>query len=178
MRSIILNGKEELNEYFGSDADTLLQIEKGNIYGIELVVDTEKKHASYIFIIESELRGDIRNGIYIDDSYTVALTTLIENTMTKYENIRDEIFLVRSAGDLAKLCNYRTEFDETFDYFFDDADLRKKYKAWDYEENCINTDITNSSLAEMLDDSDKLKYLEYIEKRIDDLQEYIDGLGE
>ncbi len=156
----------------------MLQLDKSNFYGIELLIDTEKKHACYTFVTESELRGNVRNGVYIDDNYLGVLGYLIQDAMTKYENIRDEIFLVRACGGLSKLCNYRNEFDETFDYFFDQAELRKKYNSWDFEENQINTDITNADLSNMLDDDDKLKYLKYIEDRINILQEYIDGLGE
>ncbi len=177
MKELIITG-EGLKTYFGSDADALLQIAKGIIYGIELLVDTEKKHACYVYVTEKELKDNIRNGIYIDDDYEGVLDYLIQDAMTKYENIRDEIFLVRACGDLSKLCNLRNEFDETFDYFFDQAELRKKYNAWDFEENQINTDITNADLSNMLDDDDKLKYLKYIEDRINILQEYIDGLGE
>jgi hypothetical protein len=99
------------------------------------------------------------------------LRTKIEELKKVYADRKDEIFLQKADGNLSKLCNLRSEFDETFDLFFDNEELRKKYDAWNIEEGTINFDITNSDLEITLDDEDAEKYINFLNKAIDNLEE-------
>ena len=86
-----------------------------------------------------------------------------------YEDVKDNVNFKKANGSLSKLANFRSEFDTTFDLFFDDKELRLKYNAWDIEENIINTDMTNSDLEDMLDDEDLEKLCEFYDEYISDL---------
>ena len=105
---------------------------------------------------------------------TKQIRSELEKLTEEYKNILDKLYIQKAGGDLAKLCNYRDQFDETFDQFFDSKELRVKYEgAWDEEENVMNTDINNSDLLEMLNDED-LKdlcnfYRNYIARLEDEL---------
>lgn len=87
-----------------------------------------------------------------------------------YEEIKDNINLEKANGNLSKLVNLRAEFDETFDIFFDDKELRLKYNAWSREEDTINTDFSNTDLENMLDDEDIEKLCEFYNSYISDLE--------
>ena len=95
----------------------------------------------------------------------------------KYEDLRNKINTEKANGDLGKLINLRGAFDETFDSFFDDAELRKKYDAWKDEENEPNFDISNNDLEEMLDIEDVNAlcefYRNYIGRLEDELRDLI-----
>lgn len=87
-----------------------------------------------------------------------------------YEDLKDEINHERADGSLSKLVNLKNEFDETFDFFFDDEELRKKYESWNYEEDCICTEKSNSDLLKELDKIDLERYIEFLESYIDELE--------
>ena len=99
------------------------------------------------------------------------LNEQIENIKEKYESLKDEINIIKADGSLSKLCNLRSEFDETFDFFFDNKDLRKKYNAWDKKDNCLDANISNRDLEEILDESDKKSFIEFINSQIDILED-------
>ena len=94
----------------------------------------------------------------------------------RYEEIMDEVNLLKANGSLSRLANLRTKFDETFDIFFDDEKLRKKYKAWDEEEECIDTNYSNDDLEGKLDNVDLKKLCEFYEEYIASLEEERDEL--
>lgn len=99
----------------------------------------------------------------------------LEELKEEYSNKQDEKFIEEANGSLSKLCNLRTEFDETFDkmffddMFFDNEELRKKYNAWDLEEDCINLDISNADLEEKLDYEDLERLIKFYENAIAEL---------
>lgn len=88
-----------------------------------------------------------------------------------YENLREEVNVLKASGSISKLINLRNEFDESFDAFFDDKDLRKKYDAWDEDENCINFEISNTMLEEMLDNEDIINLIAFYDNLIYELEE-------
>lgn len=94
----------------------------------------------------------------------------------KYEELMDAINREKSNGDLAKLFNLKREFDETFDQFFDNYDLRKKYDDWDYEEDCIKMEKSNSDLLKELDEEDLKSYIEFYENYIGELEDELNEL--
>jgi hypothetical protein len=102
----------------------------------------------------------------------IQLTQLKE----KYEEVMDERNILKADGSLSKLANLRGEFDETFDYFFDSKQLRKKYDAWNDEEDCINFDITNTDLEEMLKEEDLQNLVEFYKNYIGSLEDEINEL--
>ena len=95
----------------------------------------------------------------------------------KYEEVKEKIDKEKANRDLGKLVNLRQKFDETFDNFFDDEDLRKKYNAWNNEENEPNFDISNRDLEEMLSAEDVTAlcdfYTNYIEELEDELRDLL-----
>lgn len=94
----------------------------------------------------------------------------IKSLNQQYEDIKEKIYLEKANGNLSKLYNLRNEFDETFDQFFDDKDLRKKYKDWDYEEYCIKFEKTAEDLLKEFDKEDLNKYIEFFKNYISDLE--------
>jgi len=68
MTSYILSGAE-LEQYFEMDADQLARVRSGEIQNIEIIIDDEKKTASYIEVSNEELHSNTRNENYIDDNY-------------------------------------------------------------------------------------------------------------
>ena len=85
----------------------------------------------------------------------------VEELNKQYEEVKDEINGIKADGSLSKLCNLMQEFDETFDQFFDDEELRKKYNAWDYEEDCPIYNKDNADLLEELDKEDLEDYIDF-----------------
>ena len=83
----------------------------------------------------------------------------VEELNKQYEELKDEINGIKAGGSLSKLCNLMSEFDETFDQFFDDVELRKKYNDYDFEEEYIKFEKGNSELLEELDHEDLENYI-------------------
>ena len=104
------------------------------------------------------------------------LKTKLTQLKEKYELLMDEKNILKADGSLSKLANLRSEFDETFDYFFDNEQLRRKYDAWNDEEDCINFDITNTDLEEMLKEEDLKSLVEFYENSIGSLEDEINEL--
>lgn len=100
----------------------------------------------------------------------------IEELNKQYEELKDEINGIKAGGSLSKLYNLMNEFDETFDQFFDDEELRKKYNDWDYEEECIKFDKGNSKLLEELDNEDLENYINFFENYIGQLKDELMNL--
>jgi len=95
----------------------------------------------------------------------------LKKVKQKYFDMKDEVNVTKANGNLARLCNLRDAFDETFDGFFDQRELREKYNAWDEEHNRPNFDITAATLEEQLDDEDIKALIEFYEIYICNLEE-------
>ena len=100
----------------------------------------------------------------------------VEELNKQYEELKDEINGIKAGGSLSKLCNLMSEFDETFDQFFDDEELRKKYNDWNYEEDCVKFEKGNSELLEELDDDDLEDYIDFYSNYIGMLEEELINL--
>ena len=71
--------------------------------------------------------------------------------------------LKKSIKNKRKNKEFRKRFDELYDDFFEDDRLRKRYNAWnDEEEFPIN--FTNSELEEILNVEDKKHFCNFFEK--------------
>ena len=99
------------------------------------------------------------------------LRNKVEELNRQYEELKDEINGIKAGGSLSKLCNLMSEFDETFDQFFDDIELRKKYSDYDFEEECIKFEKGNSELLEELDREDLENYIEFYTNYIGKLED-------
>ena len=104
------------------------------------------------------------------------LMVTIEELKEKYNDLIDKINIKKANGDLGKLINLREEFDETFDTFFDNKELRVKYNAWDFEEDCIDLDKSNADLLELLDEEDLQQYIEFFKDYISRLEDELSEL--
>lgn len=100
----------------------------------------------------------------------------VKGLMEQYEDVKDEINQFKAGGSLSILVNLRSEFDETFDQFFDDKELREKYNAWNDEENTLDFDITNDDLLEMLDNEDLKKYIDFLQNYVGELDDELNEL--
>lgn len=118
--------------------------------------------------INQEIKQDIKENLFNE----------IRELNKKYEKIKYKINLEKANGNLSKLCNLNMEFDENFDSFFDDEDLRKKYNDWNYEENCIKLEKTNADLLEDLDEEDLNGYIEFYKNYIGQLEDELKELKE
>ena len=85
----------------------------------------------------------------------------IKELNNEYEEVKEKINVLKANGNLSKLYNLREEFDETFDTFFDDIDIRKKYNDYDYENECIKFEKSNNDILEELDKNDLENYIEF-----------------
>lgn len=94
----------------------------------------------------------------------------------KYKLLIGKINFKKAQGNLSTLYNLNTEFNETFDKFFDNEELRKKYNDWNYEENCIKFNKSNNDLLEELDEKDLEQYIEFYENYIEDLEDELNEL--
>lgn len=110
------------------------------------------------------------------DNKMKELRIKVEELNKKYEEVKDEINGIKADGSLSKLCNLMQEFDETFDQFFDDEELRKKYNAWDYEEDCPDYNKDNADLLEELDKEDLEAYIDFYTNYIEQLEEQLYNL--
>lgn len=106
------------------------------------------------------------------------LKNKIKELDNKYEDLKHEINLEKAQGNLSKLYNLNTTFDETFDSFFDDVELRKKYNDYDFEEDCIIFDKTSVNLLEEFDETDLKSYIEFYNNYISQLEDELNELRE
>lgn len=186
-------------KYFNDELTNFLECIGSDIVEIEeeepitsFKVEIENKIIEIgVTSIESEEDNIFKNYFWlIDVKYIIGTTdkdlidTLrkdVEKLNKQYEDIKDQININKAKGNLSKLCNLREEFDETFDYFFDDKNLRKKYNDWDYDNNCIMFEKSNTDLLKELDEKDLSNYIvfykEYIEQLEDELTEIIKSNG-
>lgn len=103
---------------------------------------------------------------------TENLTIKLSELKQKYVDVLDDIHTEKADGNLAKLCNLRDKFDETFDTFFDREELRVKYtNAWNSENDEPNFDISNGDLEEMLNSEDLQELITFYEGYISDLED-------
>lgn len=100
----------------------------------------------------------------------------VEELNKQYEEVKDEINGIKADGSLSKLCNLMSEFDETFDQFFDSEYIRKKYNDWDYEEDYAKLEKGNSELLEELDKEDLEAYIDFYTNYIEQLEEQLYNL--
>lgn len=100
----------------------------------------------------------------------------LEELHKNYEDIKNKINLEKANGSLSKLYNLREEFDENFDIFFDDEDLRKKYNDYDHEEEIILFEKSNTELLEELDEEDLNGYIEFYGSYISALDDELNEL--
>ena len=114
----------------------------------------------------------------IEENLKKELTNKLDTLKIQYDNLYNEIIYIKANGNLSKLCTLRGMFDESFDTFFDDEGLRKKYNDWNYENDCILFEKTNSDLEEELDKKDLKKYIEFYKDCIDILNDKINELKE
>ena len=105
----------------------------------------------------------------------------IKSLDARYEEIREKLNVAKANGDLSKLYNLREEFDESFDQFFDEEDLRRKYDDWDEEEQQPLFNESNTTLLEKLDEEDLEAYIEFYEEVLgyteDELNELLEGVA-
>lgn len=117
---------------------------------------------SWAFHLQEEKILEIAEEEYVNQK--------LEYLEMEYEDITDEINLIKANGSLSKLYNLNSVFDETFDYFFDNEELRKKYNDWDYENDCILLEKSNNDLLKELDKEDMKSYIEFYENYIEELK--------
>ena len=98
----------------------------------------------------------------------------VNDLMKLYEDTKEEINKIKANGNLSKLINLTEEFDETFDTFFDNEELRRKYNSWSDDE--INLDVTNNDLLKMLDEKDLNRYIDFLENYIEELKDELNDL--
>ena len=107
---------------------------------------------------------------------TTNLKEKLEGLKRKYEAVIDEINTLKADGDLAKLCNLRNTFDETFDSFFDDEAIAQKYGDWDEEEERRKLDKSNGDIEEELDEQDLIELVKFYENYIGELEDQLINL--
>jgi hypothetical protein len=107
---------------------------------------------------------------------TSALMEKVLNLNEKYEELMDATNQEKAQGMLSKLFDLKRTFDETFDHFFDNENLRKKYDDWDYEEDCIRMEKSNNDLLKELDEKDLKSYIDFYENYISELEDELNEL--
>lgn len=119
-------------------------------------------------------------GVSIEELYkikgAVEMREEIKGLDVKYERIIEKLNTAKADGNMSALYNLRTAFDESFDEFFDDEDLRRKYGGWDEEEQQPLFNETNTSLLEMLDDEDLEDYIDFYEELIEQTEDELNEL--
>lgn len=108
---------------------------------------------------------------------TNQLKVRLEGLKKKYEAVMDAINILKADGDLAKLRNLRDIFDETFDSFFDDEAIAKKYGDWDGEEERRLCDKSNGDIEEELDEQNLSELVKFYENYIGELTDEFVDLG-
>lgn len=101
---------------------------------------------------------------------------MLEELNKKYEELMDAINQEKAQGNLSKLLNLKRTFDETFDQFFDNEDLRKKYDDYDYENEEILFEKSNVDLLKELDAEDLKDYIEFYKNYIGQLEDNLNEL--
>jgi hypothetical protein len=76
-------------------------------------------------------------GFYLEDTKT--LRSQLEVYKKEYADTLDEINKLKADGSLSRLCNLRATFDETFDTFFDDEAIARKYNDWNSHSTLLIT---------------------------------------
>lgn len=104
------------------------------------------------------------------------LLEILDGLKVKYDDIIDEINILKADGSLSKLCNLRDTFDETFDQFFDDKELRIKYDDWNFETDSIAFNLCNRELEELLDNADLQGLISFYEGYIGRLEDELRDL--
>ena len=104
---------------------------------------------------------------------TTLLREKLEGLKRKYEEVVDEINVLKADGNLAKLCNLRDAFDETFDYFFDNKEIAQKYSDWDEEDGKRLLDKSNGDIEEELDEQDLKELITFYENYIGELEDQL-----
>jgi len=97
------------------------------------------------------------------------LKARIDELDKRYEDLKDKINVEKAQGNLSKLFDLKREFDETFDEFFDNENIRKKYDDLEFEKS-------NNELLARLDKEDLEKYVEFYENYIDELKDELSDL--
>lgn len=97
------------------------------------------------------------------------LKARIDELDKRYEDLKDKINVEKAQGNLSKLFDLKREFDETFDEFFDNENIRKKYYDLEFEKS-------NNELLARLDKEDLGKYVEFYENYIDELKDELSDL--
>lgn len=69
---------EEIERYFDSDADMLEAYKNGEIYALQVIVDTEKKTAIWYTQNEEEFRSNSCNSDGQEDDYVSVIEKLLE----------------------------------------------------------------------------------------------------
>ena len=107
---------------------------------------------------------------------SVKMRKKLDELKKKYDDIYDDICVFNANGNLGKLCNLRDKFDESFDSFFDREELRRKYNAWDDEDNCPKTEYCNRDLEDALDNVDLKDLISFYENCIGRLEDELNEL--
>lgn len=141
--------------------------------GVTSVAEEDDAFKNYYWLIDVNYIG-----FKIDKDTKDSLMKDIEAFNERYEDLKDKINIIKADGNLSKLCNLRTEFDETFDQFFDDKDLRKKYNDWDYDNECVKYEKSNADLLNELDEKDLREYIEFYKDYIGSLEDELRELKE
>lgn len=104
------------------------------------------------------------------------LTKRISELDKKYFELTDKINSEKANGDLGKLINLKTTFDETFDQFFDKKEIRQKYKDWNIEDDCPLFEKCKSDLISEFDEIDLKDYIDFFENYIGQLEDELQEL--
>jgi hypothetical protein len=71
----------------------------------------------------------------------------------------------------------REKFDETFDQFFDEKEIRQKYNDWNEEDDCPKFEKTNNDIEQLLDKEDMSKFINFYENYISELKDELAELS-
>lgn len=85
----------------------------------------------------------------------------IDKLTEKYHKLKYDINCYKADSSLSKLCSLQSEFDDTFDAFFDQKYIRVKYKDWDKKSKTPLLEKTMSDLLKEFDLKDLLLYIEF-----------------
>ena len=163
-----LDGSDEDSEHISDEVQEAYQWIKNN-HGAN--IDDESNACDWenpVKVIEVDADSYFENEI--------DLVEVIAELDRKYFEITDKINSEKANGDLGKLINLKTTFDETFDQFFDKKEIRLKYNDWNEEENCPCFGKTGRDLLELFDKTDLKDYIEFYEEYISRLEDELNDL--